>query len=87
MAVGGAEVAAVEREHLGFGLLEGGPRPVLQHPRELEGGEREMVGVKHFYNALVMLSLGLQNYTNLIKIPKFSRNPCLGIRYVLLIPS
>lgn len=68
MAVGGAEVAAVERGHLGFSLLKGGPRPVLQHPRELEGGERERWWELAFNNALVMLSLGLQNYTKFIKI-------------------
>lgn len=35
VAVGGAEVAAVERGYLPFGLLEGRPRPVLQHPSKL----------------------------------------------------
>lgn len=36
MAVGRAEVAAVQWGDLGFGLLEGGPGSVLQHPRELK---------------------------------------------------
>lgn len=29
VAVGGAEITAVQRGHLGLGLLEGWPRPVL----------------------------------------------------------
>lgn len=36
MAVGRAEVAAVQWGDLGFGLLKGGPGSVLQHPRELQ---------------------------------------------------
>lgn len=34
MAVGGAEVTAVQWGDLRFGLLKGGPGSVLQHPRE-----------------------------------------------------
>lgn len=36
MAVGRAEVAAVQWGDLGFGLLKGGPGSVLQHSRELQ---------------------------------------------------
>lgn len=35
MTVRGAEVAAVEGGHLGFGLLKGGPRSVLQYTSKL----------------------------------------------------
>lgn len=35
VTVGGAEIAAVQGGHLGLGLLEGGPRPVLQHSGKL----------------------------------------------------
>lgn len=35
MAVGGAEVAAVEGGHLGLGLLKSGPCSVLQYPSKL----------------------------------------------------
>lgn len=35
VTVCGAEVAAVEGRHLGLGLLEGGPRSVLQYPCKL----------------------------------------------------
>lgn len=41
VTVCGAEVAAVERGHLGLGLLEGGPCPVLEYPRKLEQQKKE----------------------------------------------
>ena len=41
VAVGGAEVAAVQRGYLGLGLLEGGPRPVPKHTGKLEQEEEE----------------------------------------------
>lgn len=41
MAVCGAEVAAVEGGHLGFGLLKGGPRSVLQYTSKLTQIRRE----------------------------------------------
>lgn len=36
MAVGRAEITAVQWGDLRFGLLKGGPGSVLQHPRELQ---------------------------------------------------
>lgn len=49
VAVGGAEVTAVQRGNLGLGLLEGGPRSVLQYSSKLgdrgEDGRTERSGV------------------------------------------
>lgn len=41
VTVCGAEVAAVERRHLGLGLLEGRPRSVLQYPGKLARRTKE----------------------------------------------
>lgn len=45
VTVCGAEVAAVEGGHLGFCLLKGGPRSVLQHPGKLSRGRKGDVRV------------------------------------------
>ena len=57
VAVGGAEVAAVERRHLGFGLFEGGPGPVLQHPSKLRNR-----GTKRGTFNMCALNQGCPNY-------------------------